>query len=79
MANGIKKVTAVEEYKKLNEEANELVAKIKSQIYITGKNFSKDSTNWGYVGSLTDVNKNLRHVLFQLGGMTEEEAEKHGI
>ncbi len=79
MANGIKKVTAAEEYKKLNEEANELVGKIKEQLYITGKNFSKDSSNWGYVGSLTDVNKNLCHVLFQLGGMSAEEAEKCGF
>ncbi len=70
-------IKAQDEYKKLDEEANELISRLKQQLYIAGKNSDKNTINWGHVASLTDFNKTLRSALFQIGGTTEEENEKY--
>ena len=71
------KITSKDEYKKLDEEAGELISRLKQQLYIFGKNSDKNTINWGHVASLTDFNKTLRTALFQIGGTTEEQNEKY--
>ena len=73
----VEKITAQNEYKKLDEEASELISRLKQQLYVSGKNADRSGINWGHVGSLTDFNKTLMTALFQIGGTTEEETEKY--
>jgi hypothetical protein len=66
-------------YNQLNDDALQILERIKNQLRQNKKSFESNPTNWGYIGSLTDTNKTLLNALFQAGGLTKEEIEKYKL
>ncbi len=79
LENDKNQTEALKSFAKEFKDAAELLARIETQLKLKPQQAINEPRNWGHAGSMEHTKNLLREVLFSLGGISEEEAEKYGI